>query len=401
MDEATLSGPRPPATNPRGYPNDNERNLRRLYRPRNDRHSIHGLRPRGNGSSRTPTRSTNRSIPEPGWVEHDPLEIWENTQSVIEPGARGRGHRGRPTRRARRHQPARDDAVLGRGNRQTGPQRHRLAGPPDDRPHRTVGSGRQSGRRSREDGTPTGRVLLGDEGRMAARQRRTHQDPARSPGGLARPRRNRRNPLRNDRLVADLQPDGRTHHGRDERLADDAVRHPRDGLGRRTPARSSTFRARCCPRSDRRATTTRTVRPTPRGSSGAEIPVAGALGDQQAALFGQTCFDAGRRQEHLRDGQLLPAEHGQRGRRERTRPAHDGRIPALGRTRPVRARRVHLRHRRGHRMARGHGPHRRRRRRPRTSPEASIPRTASTWFPPSLASVRPTGTSALAVPSSG
>ncbi|WP_276301335.1 glycerol kinase GlpK [Halorussus lipolyticus] len=31
----------------------------------------------------------------------------------------------------------------------------------------------------------------------------------------------------------------------------------------------------------------------PEGFLGAEIPVAGALGDQQAALFGQTCFDAG------------------------------------------------------------------------------------------------------------
>ncbi|TQQ81369.1 FGGY family carbohydrate kinase, partial [Halonotius roseus] len=29
------------------------------------------------------------------------------------------------------------------------------------------------------------------------------------------------------------------------------------------------------------------------GFLGAEVPVAGALGDQQAALFGQTCFDAG------------------------------------------------------------------------------------------------------------
>ena len=31
----------------------------------------------------------------------------------------------------------------------------------------------------------------------------------------------------------------------------------------------------------------------PNGFLGAEVPVAGALGDQQAALFGQTCFDAG------------------------------------------------------------------------------------------------------------
>ncbi len=31
----------------------------------------------------------------------------------------------------------------------------------------------------------------------------------------------------------------------------------------------------------------------PRGPFGAEIPIAGILGDQQAALFGQTCFEAG------------------------------------------------------------------------------------------------------------
>ncbi|RQG89207.1 glycerol kinase [Natrarchaeobius halalkaliphilus] len=31
----------------------------------------------------------------------------------------------------------------------------------------------------------------------------------------------------------------------------------------------------------------------PDGFLGAEVPIAGALGDQQAALFGQTCFDAG------------------------------------------------------------------------------------------------------------
>ena len=29
-----------------------------------------------------PRRSTSRSIP-PGWVEHDPLEIWRRTQEVI------------------------------------------------------------------------------------------------------------------------------------------------------------------------------------------------------------------------------------------------------------------------------------------------------------------------------
>ena len=41
----------------------------------------------------------------------------------------------------------------------------------------------------------------------------------------------------------------------------------------------------------------------------AGLPVAAALGDQHAALFGQTCFDARRGQVHLRHGQLPAAEH--------------------------------------------------------------------------------------------
>ena len=39
------------------------------------------------------------------------------------------------------------------------------------------------------------------------------------------------------------------------------------------------------------------IRPR-RGARG--IPVSGIAGDQQAALFGQACFDAGHDQEHLR-----------------------------------------------------------------------------------------------------
>ena len=39
------------------------------------------------------------------------------------------------------------------------------------------------------------------------------------------------------------------------------------------------------------------------------VPVAGILGDQQAALFGQTCFDVERGEEHVRNGGLSPAQH--------------------------------------------------------------------------------------------
>ena len=55
---------------------------------------------------------------------------------------------------------------------------------------------------------------------------------------------------------------------------------------------------------------------------GGEVPVAGIAGDQQAALFGQACFEPGTRQEHLRDRQLRPAQHRRRGARPRRGPAH-------------------------------------------------------------------------------
>ena len=43
---------------------------------------------------------------------------------------------------------------------------------------------------------------------------------------------------------------------------------------------------------------------------GVQVPIAGIAGDQQAALFGQCCFPAGRRQKHLRHGLLSAHEHG-------------------------------------------------------------------------------------------
>ena len=42
-------------------------------------------------------------------------------------------------------------------------------------------------------------------------------------------------------------------------------------------------------------------------------PVAGIIGDQQAALFGQTCFERRRGEEHLRH-RLVPARQHRRAR---------------------------------------------------------------------------------------
>ncbi len=50
----------------------------------------------------------------------------------------------------------------------------------------------------------------------------------------------------------------------------------------------------------------------PNGFLGAEVPVAGALGDQQAALFGQTCFDAGEAKTTYGSGSFLLMNTGER-----------------------------------------------------------------------------------------
>ena len=43
---------------------------------------------------------------------------------------------------------------------------------------------------------------------------------------------------------------------------------------------------------------------------GGEIPIAGAAGDQQAALFGQCCFEAGRSEEYIWNRLFPPDEYG-------------------------------------------------------------------------------------------
>ncbi len=68
-------------------------------------------------------------FPKPGWVEHDPQEIWA-TQIGVAVEALGRaGLEAARHRRHRHHQPARDDGRLGPRDRRADLQRDRLAGP--------------------------------------------------------------------------------------------------------------------------------------------------------------------------------------------------------------------------------------------------------------------------------
>ena len=66
--------------------------------------------------------------PQPGWVEHNPEEIWARTQEVIGEAMQVEGPDGERSRGRRHHQPARDHRRLEPQDRTAGLQRHRLAG---------------------------------------------------------------------------------------------------------------------------------------------------------------------------------------------------------------------------------------------------------------------------------
>ena len=70
-------------------------------------------------------------------------------------------------------------------------------------------------------------------------------------------------------------------------------------------------RGRCCPRSRPRQ---RGLRRGRAGGALAGVPIAGDLGDQQAAHVRPDLLRRRRGQEHLRHGQLPAAQHGHRGR---------------------------------------------------------------------------------------
>ena len=81
-------------------------------------------------------------LPQAGWVEHNPTEIWERTRAVIETAhEQGRPARRRPGR-AGHHQPARDHGRVEPAHRPALLQRDRLAGHPHRPDRRGAGRGR-------------------------------------------------------------------------------------------------------------------------------------------------------------------------------------------------------------------------------------------------------------------
>ena len=97
-----------------------------------------------------------------------------------------------------------------------------------------------------------------------------------------------RDPLRHHGHLADLEPHRPPRHRRHQRQPHHADESVHSGLGRRAAARRSGCPRQMLPEIRRR--------PAVYGQAGGPlhgVPVAGALGDQQAALFGQACFDPG------------------------------------------------------------------------------------------------------------
>ena len=175
--------------------------------------------------------------------------------------------------------------------------------------------------RFKQDVGPAARhLLLRHEDRLDPRERR----------GRAREGRGRRPALRHHRHLGALEPHRRrrrrrARHRRHERQPHD-VHGPRDARsGTTTSSPRSACRGRCCPRS---APPPRSTARVESSSLLREVPVAGILGDQQAATFGQAAFDAGRVEEHLRHRQLPHLQHRRGDRPLQERPAHDARLQA-------------------------------------------------------------------------
>ena len=133
-------------------------------------------------SSRSRSASTSRSCPRAGWVEHDPVEIWTNTEWVTSAALSQREARRGGRRRHRRHQPARDGDRVGPAHRAPGAQRARLAG------HAHAAADRRArgadGRRR-----PIRRRRPGCRSRRTSRRRRSPGSSTTSPARAPPPRR--------------------------------------------------------------------------------------------------------------------------------------------------------------------------------------------------------------------
>ena len=240
-------------------------------------------------------------FPRSGWVEHDPGGDLGDGRS---PPCRERHRQGRHQRRGdiaahRHHQPARDDVVWDRADRQADPPRHRLAGPPHRRSLRSAA--RAAGHEAdghRQDRAAARSLFLRHQDRLAARQR---------DGRARRARKRASSCFGTIDTFPDLAADRRqgARHRRHQRLAHAALRHPQAATGTTS----------CC----------RIFGVPARHAAGGASDCAGDFGVTEPALFGGRDPDPRRRRRPAggdhRPG-LLRARHDEIDLRHRLlRPA--------------------------------------------------------------------------------
>ena len=168
-------------------------------------------------------------FPRPGWVEHDPEEIWRNVEEVVQRRARPRPSCSPPTSCALGIANQRETTLrVGPRDRRAGAQRDQLAGHAHrPRSCRELAGDAGQDRFRERCGLPLATYFSGPKLRWLLD----------TVPGPARARRGRRGAVRDDGLVADLEAHRAPRDRRDQRQPDDAdgPRHAR--LGRRAARR--------------------------------------------------------------------------------------------------------------------------------------------------------------------
>ena len=228
-------------------------------------------------------------LPRSGWVEHDPVEIWERTKVVIDQALENADADGTPTwPRSGITNQRETDGRVGQ----------------DHRPRRTTT--RSSGRTPAPTGSPPGSSVTATATRSGTRRgcrRRRTSPAARSSGSSTtstasgRPRRRATRSSATPTL-ADVAPHRRHRRRRARHRPDQRQPHHADGprdprVGRRAAGDLRHPARRCCRRSSRRRPRRASAPRSTDGPFGGEVPLTGILGDQQAATVGQVCFAPG------------------------------------------------------------------------------------------------------------
>src|SRR3972149_802342 len=222
--------------------------IRRRHRSGNDQHALHDLRPRGQGgrlaSERAPADLSQARLGRARFVG----DLGVHPGSDAGSHGKGRRSRSRPGRH-RDHEPAGDDARLGQKDRQAPPQRHRLAGH-QNQPHLSPAPAQR------------GDALFGNVDTWLIWQ---------LTGGA-----------KSGTHVTDVTNASRTMLLDLQSLDWDAailetLGIPRQMLPAIRPSSDPPLYGKTLPG----------------GPVGGVVPVCGDLGDQQAALYGQTCYQVG------------------------------------------------------------------------------------------------------------